>query len=191
MARLARRGRPTLAALASAMLLSAAPQQSAELTLSPEEAFPLQQITIEGLPDTVAGLALRAVPLDARDRATGDEAVDLYAVRLEAGEPVFVAPPHPAGLEATGRFRIEPEDFDTGDAPVLTVRALPASDGQTARLLADLGRAAEEIARAAGADPDHLRTAPMEDVPLHLVGAAVSLRALVAADTVLAGEELT
>lgn len=187
------RGALVTAALVTALLalppLSAATRQEVDLRLSPDEAFPLQEITIEGLPDSVAGLGLRAVPLDARGREAG-EPVPLYAVRLEAGEPVFVAPPHPAGLDAAGRFRIEPETLTTDDPPMLTVRALPAADGQTARLLADLERSAEAIARAGGADPERLRSGPIEDVPLHLVGTAVSLRTLDAARGVAAGEAL-
>ena len=182
------------AGLVAALLLCASPlpgatQQDARLRLSPDVAFPLQEITVEGLPDSLAGLALRAVPLDARDREAGD-AVSLYAVRLEAGDPVFVAPPHPAGLDADGRFRIEPEDPSMSQAPVLTVRALPAAAGQTTRLLGDLERIVGAIVRSSGGDVERLRTGPIEDVPLHLVGAAISLQTLETAGEDIPPEEL-
>jgi len=195
----ARIGRADAMLRAGAMLLAAilggasplpgVTQQAVELTLTPDEAFPLQEVTVQGLPDSVSGLALRAVPLDARGREAG-EPVALYAVRLEAGEPVFVAPPHPAGLDAAGRFRIEPEELSANGSPILTVRALPAAGGQTARLLDDLERIAVAIARSGGGNVDQLRGGPIEDVPLHLLGAAISLRALETAGEGIPREEL-
>jgi hypothetical protein len=179
-----------LGLVALAVLPSPGPYRLTDLELSPERAFPLQEVAINGVPDDLAGFPLRAVPLDADGQVRGDT-VPLYAVRLEGREPAFVAPPHPAGPDAIGRFRIEPEGLTPSTPLVLTIEPLPAEGGQTLRLLANLSRIVEAMARAAGGDPDLLRDGPIEEVPLNLLGAAAGLRVVATAESELAGRDLT
>lgn len=174
--------------LGAARLSPPAPQETA-LRLSPSEVFPLQEVAIPGLPDDVMGLGLRAVPLDAAGKESG-AAIALHAVRLEAGVPVFTAPPHPAGFDKNSRFRIELDGQFADERLILTVKALPESTGQTLAVLADLRQAVEAMARSGGGDLGQLHDGPIEEVPLHLFGAALGLRVIDETEAGLRDEEL-
>lgn len=175
--------------LATASLPQAPPQEAVDLELSPAEAFPLQEIAIHGLPEDMAGLELRAVPLDAQG-GENSETIPLYAVRLNAGGPVFPVPPHPAGLDAGGRFRVESDEVSIEEPLILRVKPLPSADGETEHLLENLGRIADALTTAGGGELARLRDGPIEEVPLHLFSVALTLRVLGVAGEAVVAENL-